>query len=124
LIGGNQRKSVNLADFIEKLQKKPRHIKIQIMWVCAIICTVFIFSIWVWSLGNDIKQTGQVSTSNNQIDTEKLLSGFSQMKEDIPTLWQSLGAGISNVFDSVQENNQEVLKSEPQTEKIEKLPVE
>jgi hypothetical protein len=87
-----------LIDLLEKLQKKPRYIKIQIMWVGVIIFMVLIFSFWVWSLGNLVAQSKKTSADNNQI-----AQSLEQAKKDIPTLWQSLGAGIGNIFNSAKE---------------------
>ncbi len=91
---------MSLIDFIEKLQKKPRYIRVQIMWVTVTICMVVIFIFWLWSL-----QTEQAKIISGQTDQADL-NNFNQIKKDIPSLWQSLGAGIESVFNSAKEDLQ------------------
>jgi len=113
---------VNLVDFLEKLQKKPRYVKIQIMWVGVIVCMVLIFAFWIWSLNVLVSQSKKEKSND-----EKITQSLEQIRKDVPTLWQSLGAGISNVFDSVKEGIQ---AGEEPTERPgdnlleEKLPIE
>ena len=85
-------------DFIEKLQKKPRQTRVKIMWVTVTICMAFIFVVWFWSLSNEMQ------TSALQPKAADSLAGLDQMKQDLPSLWQSLGAGISGIFQSVKDN--------------------
>ena len=82
---------MSFLDFIEKLQKKPRYIRIQIMWAVVIVCMVFILIGWFWSLGN----TMNLATTQSQEQ-----SNVMENLKDIPSLWQSLSAGVGNVFNS------------------------
>ena len=85
---------MSLIDFIEKLQKKPRHVRFQIMWAVVIVCMVFILIGWLWSLGNTINlATTQSQEQKSVVDNLK----------DIPSLWQSLSAGVGNIFNSFNE---------------------
>ena len=102
---------MSLADFIEKLQKKPRYVKVQIMWVVVTVCMVIIFAAWVWSLTN----IGTKATASQSQETADTLGQLGQIKQDIPSLWQSLGAGISNVFESAKEQLNNVTSSESTT---------
>ena len=89
---------MSFLDFIEKLRKKPRYVRVQIMWLVVGLCMVIIFAAWLWSLDSQIK------LSANQTSKEKgILESWGEFKKDIPSLWQSLGAGISNLFKSVEE---------------------
>lgn len=85
---------MSLIDFIEKLRKKPRYVRVQIMWAVVIVCMLFILIGWLWSLGNTMNlATTQSQEQKNVVDNLK----------DIPSLWQSLSAGVSNVFNSFNE---------------------
>ena len=110
-----------LIDFIEKLQKKPRYVRVQVMWVAVAVCMFFIFALWLWSLGN-------LNTSmTKSTDEEKISGTIEQFKKDVPTLWQSLGAGIGGVFESVKQGleNQPANSSPvPQEPGPERLPIE
>ncbi len=112
---------MNITDFIEKLQKKPRYVRVQIMWVAVAVCMFFIFALWLWSLGN-------LNTSmTKSTDEEKISGTIEQLKKDVPTLWQSLGAGIGGVFESVKqglENQPANPGPAPQSPGQERLPIE
>ncbi len=84
------------VDFLEKLQKLPRYVRIQIMWGATIVCLVVIFCFWIWSLGDLMAES-----KANSKDGQQIMSGLSEIGKDVPTLWSTLGAGIGNVYDSV-----------------------
>lgn len=112
---------MSLIDWIEKLQKKPRWVRIQIMWLGVTLCMIVVILFWLWSLSN----LSSVPSKTTQSSESELWGALGQIKKDIPTLWQSLGAGISDIFKSVKEEIAEPSKS-PKTEKPseEKLPIE
>lgn len=89
---------MGFLDFIQRLQQKPRHIKVQIMWAVVIVCMVIIFIGWVWSLGGEMKSTGSQASKEKGVP-----EGWGELKKDIPSLWQSLGAGIGNIFETAKE---------------------
>lgn len=89
---------MSLVGFIEKLQKKPRYIRIQIMWVGAIIGVTIIFIFWLWSL------TSLLSQSTGAKNNDKVNNGLSEIKKEMPGLWQSLSAGISSVIQTAKED--------------------
>ena len=85
---------MSFLDFIEKLQKKPRYVRVQIMWAVVIVCMLFILIGWLWSLGN----TMNLATTQSQ-EQKSVMENL----KDIPSLWQSLSAGVGNVFNSFNE---------------------
>ena len=85
---------MSFLDFIEKLQKKPRYVRVQIMWAVVIVCMLFILIGWLWSLGN----TMNLATTQSQ-EQKSVMENL----KDIPSLWQSLSAGVGNVFNSLNE---------------------
>jgi len=97
---------VSLIDFIEKLQQKPRHVRVQIMWVSVIVCMTAIFGLWLWSLQNDMTSVARSAQTQNGYQN------LTQLKQDLPSLWQSLGAGVGNVFNSIQDQ----LNSQPSSQ--------
>jgi len=88
---------MSLISFIEKLRQKPRYVRVQIMWVSVTVCMTAIFGLWVWSLERDMKAVAQSGS------TQSSLQGFTELKQDLPTLWQSLGSGIGGVFNSIKD---------------------
>ncbi|MDD2730623.1 MAG: hypothetical protein PHW33_00660 [Candidatus Portnoybacteria bacterium] len=87
----------SLVDFIEKLQNKPKYIRVQIMWLGVTVCMIVFLFLWLWSLDSI---TGQARQQKEE-KTDDFSQNWQQVKEDIPTLWQSLGAGIGNLMDSI-----------------------
>jgi hypothetical protein len=103
---------MSLIDLIEKIQKKPRHVRIQIMWLVVGVCMIFIFFGWFWSLSLNMKIITPTGEAKNSQES------WQQIKQDIPTLWSSLSAGISNVLDSFkqeaqEQKNQEIISPTP-----------
>jgi len=76
--------------------------KAQIMWLSVTACMIVLVGFWVWSLSG----LGQ-GTSGLQAQ-DKGLQDLGQLKEEIPSLWQSLSSGLGSVLDSAKEliNNQ------------------
>ena len=114
---------MSAIDFIEKLQKKPRHIRIQIMWASVTVGAAFIFVFWLWSLSALLAQTASQNNAGNE-----QLQKLGEIKKEVPGLWQSLSAGIGSVIDTVRndlDDNNEATPSAGQTEEpMEKLPIE
>lgn len=95
------------------------------MWVAVTVCMTGIILLWIWSLGGLGKAQPQISRG----ETGELFGALGQIKKEIPTLWQSLGAGIGDVFKSIKEETQKLAEPSPspETEKKtieEKLPIE
>lgn len=84
-----------LIDFIQKLQQKPRYVRVQIMWVGVTVCMTLILVFWIWSLNASLSSVADKQTSPA---TDNLKESWRQLKTDIPTLWQSMGAGINNIL--------------------------
>jgi len=61
-----------LIDFIQKIQKKPRYVRIQFLWASVFVCMFFIVSIWVFSLKHslsieDDNKKENINISDNMI---------------------------------------------------------
>lgn len=118
---------MSLVDFIIKLQKQPKYIRTQIKWVGVTIFMVILFSFWLWSLGTAV--SGQAKNK----PSDKGLESLDQLKNDLPTLWQSLGAGIGNIWGSIEQDlsnqsidsGQESVSSSPSSSpSLDRLPIE
>ncbi len=95
---------MSLADFIEKIQRKPKYIRVQIMWLGVSACMIIFFVLWLWSLDSATKQARRTEEAK----TNDFSQNWQQVKEDIPTLWQSLGAGIGNLFNSINSTEEDL----------------
>lgn len=91
---------MSAIEFIEKLQKKPRYVRVRIMWAAVAVCMIFVFVFWICLLKKNLeKQTVQIASK------EEIPNAINQLKEDLPTLWQSLSAGIGSVFQSIKQGS-------------------
>jgi hypothetical protein len=89
---------MSFIEYIEKLQQKPRHVRLQIMWVGSVLGAGVIFSFWLWSLTSLLAQAPQVDGVN-----DKALQSLNEIRQEAPGLWQSLTAGISEVINTAKE---------------------
>jgi len=89
--------NMSLSDFLEKIQNKPRHIRVVIMWVgVAIFMTLFLI---LWAVTTDLGQSKNNLASQNQFGEQS--QSFSEIKNEIPSFWQSLKASVSSLFESL-----------------------
>jgi hypothetical protein len=106
---------MGFIDYIEKLQKKPLYVRKRIMWGGVIICMAAVFLFWFWSLN----LTMNTQTTKETKEQGELSKSWEQIKKDVPSLWQSLGAGISNILKSGEEannvNSEQTLTPSPST---------
>jgi hypothetical protein len=93
---------MSLADYLEKIQNKPRPVRVAIMWVGVAIFMTFFLILWAATLNSG--QNNENLASENQFKQEA--QSFSEIKSEIPSLWQSLKASISGLFESVNGTGQ------------------
>jgi len=82
---------VALIDFIQKIQKKPRYIRIQILWLTVFICMFFIVSLWLVSFKRSLPATTK--------RTEESSQPFEEIKKEIPSLKEAFKASIGVFFE-------------------------
>lgn len=87
---------MNLSDYLEKLQNKPRLVRVAILWTSVAISMTIIFVFWAWSLKGKESQI-KLSQEKKSQQTQETRS-LSEFKKEIPTLWQSLKAAVSGLL--------------------------
>ena len=110
---------MSLVNFIEKLQSKPRYVRIQILWLSVFISMLFIVSIWVISF----KYSQSVAEKPKDGQTSQSLEQF---KQDTLSLKDAFKASISAFFEETEPTeNQEALQLRKEQEIIKpaKLPL-
>jgi len=98
--------------FIEKLQNKPRHIRLQILWVSVILVMVIVIFIWSFSLKSSfgILENNQ---KNKEQKEQSIPSLFGTIKEDFSIMKNSLKANINSVLkinEEIEEFDVEIIK--------------
>ncbi len=100
---------MSLIDFIQKIQKKPRYLRLQILWLAVFVSMIFIVSLWVVSLKNSLPEITK--------EAEKPLEGLG--KEAL-SLKEAFKASIGAFFEKDLE--EELERVEIQEEDIEPRP--
>lgn len=83
---------MSLGDFIEKIQHKPKHTRMQILWLCVIVCMVMVVAVWFSTLDNAL--LFDELSSNNEESIKEVFT------EEIPSVKDSLGASVKSLFDT------------------------
>ena len=78
-------------NFIEKLQNKPRHLRVQMLWISVILVMSIILFFWLISLNYSFKSS------------ETVPSLFGTLKEDFSLFKKSLQAGIKGIMEVNEE---------------------
>jgi len=86
---------MSLINFIEKIQNKPRHIRVQILWWSVLFTMFFVVSGWVISLKHSLSLAG-----------EKDQARQAEESPQAPSLIESFKASIGSFF---QKNQEEIL---------------
>lgn len=92
---------MSLIDFIQKIQKKPRYIRLQILWLVVSICMVFIVSLWVVSLKSSLPET-----------TKEIKKPLEELGKEAPSLKEALKASIGAFFENDLEEEFEEMESQ------------
>jgi len=104
---------MSLIDFIEKIQNKPRHIRLQILWLSVFISMLIITSLWVVSLKISLSIDDKSNISENKQDIDN----------DMVSLKDAFKASISAFFEKEDEEDakQTEFQSGVEVEGLDKL---
>jgi hypothetical protein len=114
-------------DFIQKIQKKPRYVRIQILWLSVFVLMFLIVSSWVISLKYAISSDNQETES-----TKGIAQPIEEIKKEIPSLMETIKASVGVFFEDNPEEeleeleqDKEIIQSESETKEIKpkKLPL-
>jgi len=78
---------MSLINFIQKIQKKPRYLRIQILCLAVFVSMIFIVSIWVVSLKRSLPGV-----------VEKAETPLTELRKQVPSLKETLKASIGAFF--------------------------
>lgn len=92
-------------NFIEKLQNKPRFIRIQILWVTVALIMIIIVSLWLVYLKSSLRFSSATQEFQPQIQGQSAPSLFGAIKEDFLFLKKSLQARVEGIINSNEEGN-------------------
>lgn len=83
-------------NFIERLQNKPRHIRVQMLWISVILVMSIILFFWLISLNYSFKSSELEQTLPGEKTVPSL---FGTLKEDFSLFKKSLQAGIKGMME-------------------------
>ena len=93
---------MSLINFIQKIQQKPRYVRLQILWLAVFICMFFIVSLWIVSLKYSLPD----ATAKK---TEGPLEG---LKRETLSLKETFKASIGAFFEKDLEKEFENLENQ------------
>ncbi len=86
-------------NFLEKLQNKPKYIRIQILWISVILVMIIISLFWLSGLEKDLSYAKPKITKQEA----NVLSVFTVIKDDISLFAKKLKAQISKFSNPKQD---------------------
>jgi len=98
---------------IEKIQNKPRSVRVQILWLSVFVCMFLIISLWVTSF----KKSSNFSQNKEESDqTDQILD---QVKKGVPSLKEAFKASIGAFFEEDLEQIEQELENVDQIDQAE-----
>lgn len=83
---------MSFINLIEKIQKKPRYIRVQITWLCVALSMVIVVSIWWFSFKTSLPVSSKSSQSLSVSSETK--QSIEEIKEGVPSLIETFKASI------------------------------
>ena len=92
---------MNLADWLEKIQRKPYQERLKLLWICVTASMFVVFCFWLISLKGLVRgnEENKDQSSQSQQALNQAGENYHQLKSEVPTLWQTLKASILGVAD-------------------------
>ncbi|MFH1551743.1 MAG: hypothetical protein ABIC36_02600 [bacterium] len=85
---------MSLINFIEKIQQKPRYVRIRILWISVFVCMIVVVSAWVFSLKISFSSFNQGIKITNEVSEP-----LNKIKDDTISLKDAFKASISAFFE-------------------------
>lgn len=105
---------MSLSNLLEKIQNKPRYIRIQILCLAVFVSMIFVFSLWVVSLKYSMPSSAEKTAEENS-------QSSGEAEEENLSLKEAFQASIGAFFgDDLEEALEELNNQEEQVEVIEK----
>jgi len=108
---------------IEKIQNKPRSVRVQILWLSVYFCMFLIVSLWITSF----KKSSNFSQNKEESDQASQI--LDQVKKGVPSLKETFKASIGAFFEEDLEQieqeleNIDPVKEEKEVSQPAKLPL-
>lgn len=115
-----------LKNFLEKLRQRPEEQKTIILWAAVIVCMTAIFVFWLISLNYSIRESLSKEKETSSAASQTI-NKIEEFKKDLPTLWQSLTAGLSSILNFGKQEIQYAPENQNGSGEVlpkEKLPIE
>ncbi|MFH0852707.1 MAG: hypothetical protein V1845_03880 [bacterium] len=85
-----------LVDFLENLQNKPKRTRVLILWAGTAIFMTILFVLWAWTFDSGVQEQSKAGSAA----VSEGAKAVSDVKEEIPSLWESLKAGVQDILKS------------------------
>lgn len=85
--------------FIDNLQKKPRRVRVLILWITSISVMVIIVLVWFFNFSRNTN----IEKTQEKLEGTKLPSLFESLGKDISNFKQGLDASVQEIKDQTNE---------------------
>ena len=109
-----------LSDLLERIQNKPRHVRVKILWVSVCIAILAVGFIWVLDMKSSFKNKGETLEISDTY--KKLKDELPSIKDDLSSIGDNLKADLGEVISS--EEQEEFNEVNQKNESVPRLPLE
>ncbi|MBU1177165.1 MAG: hypothetical protein ABIG88_02955 [Patescibacteria group bacterium] len=95
---------MSLIDFVQKIQKKPRRVRIQFLWASVFICMFLVITIWVISLKHSLLIEDDNKKENISI-SDDMISLKDAFKASIGAFFEKEIEDQNKIIEQVNESN-------------------
>jgi len=109
---------MSLIDFIEKIQQKPHHVRVQILWMSVFVCMLVVVSLWIVSFNYDkvLSVEDQKASISGEIN-----ESLERAKKEIPSLKEAIKDSVSVFFEKGLDEELEELETSNELNKSENI---
>jgi len=113
---------MSLIEFIQKLQNKPRNVRIQILYLSVFVSMIIVISLWAfllkYSLSNNVEKVEEKKS-------DELVQSLNDAREQLPSLInifkESMGSFFEEDLEIIGDEDIELEEVIEQVEPIEEL---
>lgn len=90
-------------NLVEKLQNKPKYIRVQVLWVAVILFMIIVLFFWLSNMERNLAASKKQENNDQKSSTPSV---FNIIKKDISDFSKNLKSQTSQIFNSKNNNSQ------------------
>lgn len=116
---------MSLSNLLEKIQNKPRYIRIQILCLAVFVSMIFVFSLWVVSLKYSMPSSAEKTAEENSQSLGEAEESLSLKEAFQASIGAFFGDDLEEALEELNNQEEELKEIEKDSDKIKpvKLPL-